>query len=389
MCKLGYVIMAVLSIASVIHARPQPAVAQRNVAIVVHEGVELLDFAGPAEVFANVFYRGQRAFKVYTVAPSLQACKSQQNVTVVPEYSIDNCPPPAIIVIPGGATQNLTNDPRFMDWVRHTSPKCEVTLTVCTGAFVPAELGMLDGMEATTHYNAIGSMRQEHPKVKVRDNVRFVDNGKIVTTAGISAGIDGALHVVSRLTNAEAAWMTARQMEYNWSPPPLPKDASSNATLRREGTEHRVYGRSAQAAEVYEKLLQTNPNDSEALLKLGQAQMGQSKFDYAAKSFESALGQTPDDPFLLSLLARAQIGAKQYDACIENYLRAIELGQDTVNNIYNLSCAYALTGQKDKAIETLARALKEGPWMKMQAVKDEDFASIREDERFKAMVAGK
>lgn len=364
--------------------------AARSVAIVVHDGVELLDFAGPAEVFANVSYRGQRAFNVYTVAPTLAPCKSQQNVTIMPEYSIDNCPPPAIVVIPGGATQNLTSDPRFMDWVKRTSEKAEVTMTVCTGAFTLADQGLLDGLEATTHFSAIPALKSEHPQVRVRENVRFVDNGKIVTTAGISAGIDGALHVVSRLTSEEAAWLTARQMEYNWQPPPIPLgEATHAALLAREGLENRVARRWDKAAAAYEKLLKLDPENAEATTKLAQCQMGLEHWSDAARNFKRAQELGRNDAFLVTLMARCQLGAGQYNDAVKTYEQAIELGQDDVINTYNLACSYALTNQKAKALDTLQRALEKGPYMKKQAVKDEDFASIREDERFKAMVAGK
>ena len=103
-----------------------------------------------------------------------------------------------------------------MQWVARVLPKTEVTMTVCTGVFTLSDQGLLDGKEATTHFGAIDLLRRSAPRVKVRDDVRLCDNGQIVTTAGISAGIDGALHVVGRLCGEQAARDVARYMEYRW-----------------------------------------------------------------------------------------------------------------------------------------------------------------------------
>jgi transcriptional regulator GlxA family with amidase domain len=193
--------------------------APRNVAIVVHAGVELLDFAGPAQVFASANANGRPAFRVYTVAPANEPVRTNQQVMVVPDYSIDDCPKPDIVVIPGGSTNVLLQDERAMAWIRRVVQESELTLTVCTGVFTLANQGLLDGMKATTHHSAIAGLRGSSPNIQVLENVRFVDNGRIVTSAGISAGIDGSLHVVSRLCGPESAKAAARYMEYDWSPP--------------------------------------------------------------------------------------------------------------------------------------------------------------------------
>jgi transcriptional regulator GlxA family with amidase domain len=194
----------------------------RNVAIVLYEGVELLDFAGPGEVFAaaaNVGAdRGQPAFKVYTVAPVRQPLKSQGFVTIHPEYGIDDAPPPDILVIPGGSSQTLLKSERFMTWAGAVMKTATITLTVCTGAFVPATVGLLDGKSATTHHGSFERLRSAAPRVTLIEGKRFVDNGAIITTAGVSAGIDGALHAVARLLGRNVADNTARYMEYHWTP---------------------------------------------------------------------------------------------------------------------------------------------------------------------------
>ena len=219
MSKL-YLVAVLTVLAPAAHGQePQPskpAGGKRNVAIVVHEGVELLDFAGPGEVFAAA-ERGT-AFNVYTVAETTKPIISQRFLSVNPQYTPDNCPKPDIVVIPGGATLRLLASAKMMAWVKETARDAEVVLSVCTGAFVLGQLGLLDGKEATTHYASLDRLAKQFPKVKVRSDKRLVDNGQVVTAAGVSAGIDGALHVVARLRGPAVAKATAKYMEYRWEP---------------------------------------------------------------------------------------------------------------------------------------------------------------------------
>jgi transcriptional regulator GlxA family with amidase domain len=182
----------------------------RKVAIVIFNQMELLDFAGPAEVFAAA----GGAFKVYTVAETAKPIVSQGFVTITPQYTIANCPRPDILVIPGGNTSSVSRSELMLNWIKDVSQSSEHVMSVCTGAFVLAKAGPLDGLEVTTHHSAIANLTRNYPKVKVRTDVRVVDNGKILTAAGVSAGIDGALHLVSKLRGPKAAETTARYMEY-------------------------------------------------------------------------------------------------------------------------------------------------------------------------------
>ena len=186
----------------------------RNVAIVIFNQMELLDFAGPAEVFSAA--GDGRAFKVYTVAEKDGPIKSQGFVTITPQYTIDNCPTPDIVVIPGGNSSAISKSEKMLDWIKERSTKTECMFSVCTGVFALARAGLLDGLEATTHHSAIENLRSKHPKIKVRTDVRVVDNGKIITAAGVSAGIDGALHIVGKMCGIEVAQKTAEYMEYTW-----------------------------------------------------------------------------------------------------------------------------------------------------------------------------
>lgn len=210
--------------------------ATRNVAIVLYDGVELLDFAGPGEVFQEAgrlgASGGQSAFNVYTVAPSKVPVTSQGFLKVLPDYSIENAPPADVIVVPGGESRTLTNDARFMAWARKAFAGAEISMSVCTGAFVLGKAGLLEGRVATTWFGAIDGLRQAVPGATVQDGRRFVDQGRVVTTAGVSAGIDGALHVVARLLGRDVAEKTAQYMEYRWTPEPYLVDtyATSKAT---------------------------------------------------------------------------------------------------------------------------------------------------------------
>lgn len=190
----------------------------KNVAIFIHEGVEVLDFSGPSEVFAAT-HTDQGAFNVYTVSLSTDPIISQGFIKVVPEYSIDNAPVPDIIVLPGGNTGPVMENEKLIRWIQEIAPNLEVALSVCTGAFILQKAGMLDGLKATTWHGAIERLRRLATQTEVLENVRWVDNGKVITTAGVSAGIDGALHVVEKIFGTEAAASTARYMEYDkWKP---------------------------------------------------------------------------------------------------------------------------------------------------------------------------
>jgi transcriptional regulator GlxA family with amidase domain len=188
----------------------------RRVAICVWEEAELLDFSGPGEVFAAA--DGGTAFQVYTVGESCAPIVSQGFLRVVPQYSINDCPRPDIIVLPGGGIDRLSNKALMIAWLVDVASSAEVVLSVCTGAFLLAAAGLLDGLHATTWYGAIDRLRSAAPRTIVHANRRFVDNGQCVTSAGVSAGIDAALHVVARLLSTETARETARYMEYDWRP---------------------------------------------------------------------------------------------------------------------------------------------------------------------------
>lgn len=191
--------------------RPERILNRRTVVILVFEGMELLDFAGPADVFLHA------GFQVHTVAVSREPVKCAGLATFIPDYTFANCPHADVLVVPGGSTA-VARDKRVTDWVAQASKDASATLSVCTGVFVLASAGLLDGKEATTHHGAITALRKQFPKITVCADRRVVDNGTIVTAAGVSAGIDGALHLVDRLMGRDEASATARGIEYDWRP---------------------------------------------------------------------------------------------------------------------------------------------------------------------------
>lgn len=187
---------------------------KRNVAIFIHDGVEVLNFAGPSEVFAST-----EGFNVYTISLTKEPIISQGFITITPTYSLTDCPKPDIVVLPGGNTGPFIEHKPLIDWIKQSAVQAEVMLSVCTGAGLLAKAGLLDGKQATTFHSYIEPLQRATPKAKIVSNIRFVDNGQIITTAGVSAGIDGALHVVAKLKGAAVATRTARYMEYDkWKP---------------------------------------------------------------------------------------------------------------------------------------------------------------------------
>jgi transcriptional regulator GlxA family with amidase domain len=190
-----------------------------NVAIFIYDNVEILDFAGPGEVFAATWVDDDHPFSVYTVAADDKPILSQGFVTITPQYTIQNCPKPDIIVLPGGDQRKSAENMEVINWIKEYSIDAKVMLSVCTGAKLLSKAGLLDNKEATTWYGAIESLREMTPKAVIHENTRFVDNGQVITTAGVSAGIDGALHVVRRMFGEDAALRVAKYMEYDkWNP---------------------------------------------------------------------------------------------------------------------------------------------------------------------------
>ncbi len=160
--------------------------ARRTVAVLLFDGVELLDFAGPAEVFI-VADRG-RSFRVVTVAESTKPLKTMGGITITPDYSYATVPRADIVVAPGGNIATVGEAGR--EWLKRASGDAEITMSVCYGALLLADVGLLDDIEATTHHWAIDDLKAAAPTCRVVEGKRFVDSGKVITTAGVTAGSD-------------------------------------------------------------------------------------------------------------------------------------------------------------------------------------------------------
>ena len=194
----------------------------RTVGILIFPDVEILDFCGPFEVFASATLPAAtdggaetRLFEVFTVAERPDVVTCSGGLLVKPNHTLDSHPPLDVVVIPGGyGTRREQDNPVLLDWIARQRQAGSLTTSVCTGAFLLGAAGLLDGLRATTHWTTIEGLRAKQPATDVRENVRFIDEGQIITAAGISAGIDMALHVVRRLHGDEVARRTAREMEY-------------------------------------------------------------------------------------------------------------------------------------------------------------------------------
>ena len=190
----------------------------RNVAILIFDDVELLDFTGPFEVFSVTGRQDNpKPFNVYTVAEKSAPIATRNGLSVNPQHTIQNCPQPDILLIPGGqGTRKEMNNPVLINWIKDCSQKAELVLSVCTGALLLAKAGLLEDLSATTHRSAIELLKEIAPNTTIQTHKRFVDNGKIILSAGVATGIDMSLYVVARLLGKQQALQTAQYIEYEW-----------------------------------------------------------------------------------------------------------------------------------------------------------------------------
>ena len=217
-------------------ASPSAAMARDGkvrVAVLIDEGATVIDFCGPWEAFQDAQTENGPGFILYTVAESRAPVRvtgygfhrrygavtpdeGWGGFEVIPEFGFDEAPAPHVIVM--GAQGN--HAPAKLEWIRSVAPASDVVLSVCTGAFLLAKTGLLDGLAATTHHNFYDRFASQFPAVALQRGPRFVDNGKVITAGGITSGIDGALHVVERYYGPEVAAASASEMEYVPTPRP-------------------------------------------------------------------------------------------------------------------------------------------------------------------------
>lgn len=204
-----------------------------RVGIVIFPDVEVLDFCGPFEVFSVTRLDEARRreepspFEVVLVAERAEPVVATGGLRVLPDVTLETCPPLDVLVVPGGwgTRAQIRNEP-LLAWIAERGRKVETLTSVCTGAMLLGQAALLDSRRATTHWRSLDWMRQSFPKVVVDDASHVVEDGHILTSAGISAGIDMALRVVTRYFGEAVGRATARHMEY-----PYPDDNRRRVTL--------------------------------------------------------------------------------------------------------------------------------------------------------------
>lgn len=198
----------------------------RNVAILLFDKIEVLDFAGPFEVFSVCGAHGEvpGQFNVYTVAEKTPVT-ARNGLSINTHFLLNNCPAPDILVIPGGGgyssdgspygSRREMNNPVILEWIKGWNRTAELILSVCTGSLILAKAGLLEGLSATTHWKSMDQLKKAAPNTKLVYDRRWVDNGRIIISAGVSAGIDMSLYVIFKLFGDQVANETARSMQYD------------------------------------------------------------------------------------------------------------------------------------------------------------------------------
>jgi len=200
--------------------------SRKRVGILIFPDVEVLDFCGPFEVFSVTRLNEERRreepspFEVVLIAATKDVVTATGGLRVLPDYDFDDAPALDILVVPGGwGTRRGVKDERLLHWIATKAREVNTLTSVCTGAMLLGHAGLLDGRHATTHWRSLGWMRESFPQVIVEEQLHVVEDGNLLTSAGISAGIDMALRVVTRTFGEAIGRATARHMEY-----PYPDD---------------------------------------------------------------------------------------------------------------------------------------------------------------------
>ena len=189
-----------------------PAAGAIPVAFLVSDGAVVIDFAGPWEVFQDVMIPGRMdmPFQLYTVSESTKPIQASGGMKIVPDYTLENAPAPKVLVIPAQSAPSEA----VMAWVRRSAKTADVTMSVCTGAYLLAQTGLLAGKSATTHHGSYVDFARKYPDIHMKRGARFVEDGNLATAGGLSSGIDLALRVVERYYGREVATQAAFDMEY-------------------------------------------------------------------------------------------------------------------------------------------------------------------------------
>jgi transcriptional regulator GlxA family with amidase domain len=188
-----------------------------KVGIFVFNEVEVLDFAGPFEVFSLAKKGDDKLFEVIIIGETREPISARNGLKILPTAILKDNLNLDILIIPGGygAEEIEIKNKTVIDWITEQQKKVKILASVCTGALLLAECGILNNKKATTHWMDIDRLEHDYPKINVVRNIKFVDEGDILTSGGISAGINMSFHIVSRLFGVEIAKNTAKRMEYD------------------------------------------------------------------------------------------------------------------------------------------------------------------------------
>ena len=190
----------------------------KNIGIYIYDEAEVLDFAGPFEVLsvASRFLDEKEKFNVFFVSEKNTVIKARGGFCVQAHYTFENCPSIDLLIVVGGVHTAEVKNTNVTSWVAKVAKKAKLVTSVCTGAFILAQAKVLTSQKVTTHWDDIEDLEKDFPSFDVQKNVRWVDEGDIITSAGISAGIDMSLHIVSKIRSNDLAKQTAKQMDFDW-----------------------------------------------------------------------------------------------------------------------------------------------------------------------------
>jgi transcriptional regulator GlxA family with amidase domain len=187
-----------------------------NIGIYLYDDAEVLDFSGPFEVFSTAKRLSDLRWNIFFIAETNSMVTARGGLQLLPHYGIDNHPPLDLLLIVGGDHNDQMAKTNVIDWIGKQASQANRVATVCTGAFLLAQTGLLDDRLVTTHWQDVNALTNDFPALKVAKNIRWIEDGKYISSAGISAGIDMSLHLVSLIVSQKLANKTAKQMDYAW-----------------------------------------------------------------------------------------------------------------------------------------------------------------------------
>ncbi|MCP4370996.1 MAG: DJ-1/PfpI family protein [Deltaproteobacteria bacterium] len=189
-----------------------------NIGIYIYDKAEVLDFSGPFEVFttASRVCSDAEPFKVFLISETGETVVARAGYRVIPDYGFHNHPDIDVLIVVGGYHYEELKKKTVLKWIGKQANNAQYVASICSGTWLLSEAGVLTTQKVTTHFEDISTLQESYPDLRVQKNARWIDEGKIITSAGISAGIDMSLHLVGKFHNKTLADNTARQMEYEW-----------------------------------------------------------------------------------------------------------------------------------------------------------------------------